>query len=50
LVLSYWVSFVVGVVVVVNVTTVEGSLCYYTYANQQSQDRRSWEKQNQMGE
>ncbi len=36
LALTSWGFFVVGVVVAVG-----GSLCYYTFANQQSQDRKS---------
>jgi len=52
LALSSWVSFaasvvvtgVVAIVIIVVVATIGGSLCYYTFANQQSWDRRSWEE------
>jgi len=47
--LSFWVSFATGVVVatiivvatVVVIATAGGSLCCYTFANQQSRDGRS---------
>jgi hypothetical protein len=52
LALSSWAFFAIGVVttgvttigVIVVIATVRGNLCCYTYTNQQSQDKRSWEK------
>jgi hypothetical protein len=43
LVVSFWVFFVIGVVVV-GVTLVKGSLCCYTFANQKSYNQRTWEE------
>jgi hypothetical protein len=50
LALNSWVSFVVGVITSSVIVVAGGSLHCYSSANQQSQDWRSWEERNQMGE